>query len=242
MTHTTLPGASVGASAPVLVALLLPAVQSAREAARRTASMNNLKMIALAMHNYHDVYKGFPAAYNVDENGKPLLSWRVHILPFIEQQALYQQFHLDEPWNSPHNRKLIAQMPTVYRSPSSKADPGKTVYLGNAGKHGVFVPPKGDQKGKTQPTGVSMRNITDGTSNTIMAVEASDTAAVVWTKPDDFVPDEKNPLRGLVGLHPGGFLAALCDGSVRFISESINPEVLKALLTKDGGEVVGGNF
>ena len=240
VSHSTLPGASVGASAPVLVALLLPAVQAAREAARRSQSTNNLKQIALAMHNYHDTFRGFPPAYSVDKDGKPLLSWRVHILPFIEQQALYQAFHLDEPWDSEHNKTLIARMPQVYRSPNSVAEPGKTVYLGNAGKDGVFVPAT---EGPPQPPrGLSFAKITDGTSNTIMAVEANDAAAVIWTKPDDFVPRADNPLQGLVGMRPGGFLAALCDGSVRFIAATIDKNTLKALFTRSGGEVVGLDY
>ena len=101
----TIPGGSIGATAPVAVGLLLPAVQSARGAARRSVSMNNLKQITLAMHGYHDVHKTFPPAYTTDAAGKPLLSWRVHILPYIERQDLYEQFHLDEPWDS-------AQQPT----------------------------------------------------------------------------------------------------------------------------------
>ncbi len=241
-THTTIPGASLGASAPVMVALLLPAVQASREAARRMQSSNNLKQIGLAMHNYHDVYRGFPAAYSVDKDGKPLLSWRVQLLPYIEQQALYDQFHFDEPWNSPHNRKLIAQMPEVYRSPNSTAEPGKTVYLGVAGKDGVFVAPQGNQRDAGHPIGTRFQNITDGTSNTIMTVEASDQAAVIWTKPDDFEPDEENPARGLMGVRPEGFLVGFCDGSVRFISRTIDLNTLKALLSKSGGEVVQGDF
>lgn len=237
--HTTLPGANMGASAPVMVALLLPAVQSAREAARRTQSMNNLKQIALAMHNFHDVHRAFPAAYNADQAGKPLLSWRVHILPYLDQNALYEQFHLDEPWNSPHNRALIAKMPMVYRSPNSTADPGKTVYLGNAGKSGIFIAPekKGDPQ-QSAASGVSFGKITDGTSNTIMAVEADDLAAVIWTKPDDWEWDDKNPLAGLGGMRPNGFLVAMCDGSVRFVSRMVDRTMLKALFTKSGGEAV----
>ena len=95
------------------VASLLPAVSAAREAARRAAGSNNLKQIGLAMHNFHESYGGFPAAYSGDKTGKPLLSWRVHILPFVEGEALYRQFKLDEPWDSPHNKKLIARMPAV---------------------------------------------------------------------------------------------------------------------------------
>ncbi|MCL4191413.1 MAG: DUF1559 domain-containing protein, partial [Thermoguttaceae bacterium] len=107
----------------VLVALLLPAVQAAREAARRSQSMNNLKQIGLAMHNYYDSYRTLPAQANYDPQGKPLLSWRVQLLPFLEQQALYAQFHQDEPWDSAHNKTLIDKMPPVYRSASSKSPP-----------------------------------------------------------------------------------------------------------------------
>jgi hypothetical protein len=238
LAQSTLPGASVGASAPVAVALLLPAVQAAREAARRVESMNNLKQMALAMHNYHDVYKAFPAAFNADADGKPLLSWRVHILPYIEQQQLYEQFRLDEPWDSDHNRLLIVRMPQLYRSPNSGADPRKTVYLGNAGENGVLVPPKEARGDKNPPNGLNIREISDGTSNTIMVVEANDAASVVWTKPDDYVPRAGNPLQGLTGLRPGGFLAVLCDGSAQFISSSLDRQTLEALFTRSGGEVV----
>jgi len=234
VSHQTMPGGNVGASAPVMVALLLPAVQAAREAARRTQGGNNLKQIALAMHNFHDTYRAFPAGYSADKDGKPLLSWRVHILPFIEQQDLYEQFHLDEPWDSPHNKTLIAQMPEIYRAPgSSSAEPGTTNYLGVGGADGIFVRPKnGDRMG----TGI--RQITDGTSNTMMVIEVPDKSAVIWTKPGDFGPNKDNPLKGLLGLHPGGFQAALADGSVRFIAETIDVTVLKALFTKAGGEAV----
>jgi hypothetical protein len=234
----TVPGSSFGATLPVSVALLLPAVQSAREAARRTQSMNHLKMLGLAMHNFHDTYKAFPAAYNTDAEGKPLLSWRVHILPFIEGAALYDQFHLDQPWDSEHNRRLIAQMPAVYRSPNSKAEPGKTVYLGLRHEKGVLVPPERSQYEGQRKLGIGIRDITDGTSNTLLVVEASDDNAVVWTRPDDLEVNMDEPLRGLVGLRPGGFLAAICDGSVRFIAASIDRDVLRGLMTRNGAEPV----
>jgi hypothetical protein len=240
LSHSTLPGTSVGASAPMAVALLLPAIQSAREAARRAQSMNNMKQIGLAVYNYYDMHKAFPPAYSVDKSGKPLLSWRVYILPFIEQQALYEQFHLDEPWDSEHNRTLIERMPVIYLSPNSTAGPGKTIYLGNAGKDGVFVPAAG--AGREQPLGLPIMKITDGTSNTIMVVEAGNAAAVTWTKPDDFVPRADNPLQGLIGTRPGGFLALLCDGSVRFIAESIDKNTLKALFTAGGGEATPADY
>ncbi|MFH1264451.1 MAG: DUF1559 domain-containing protein, partial [Planctomycetota bacterium] len=224
----SLPGGNVGTAAPVAVGLLLPAVQSARGAARRAQSMNNLKQIALALHNYHDAYKTFPPAYTTDEDGNPLLSWRVHILPFLEQRALYERFHLDEPWDSEHNKTLITTMPPTLRPPNSRAAPGKTNYLGIAGEAGIFP-------GKKK---IGFRDIRDGSSNTMMTVEAADESAVIWTKPDDFVPDPDNPIKGLVGLRPGGFLAGLADGSVRFFSESIDRELFKAMFTRNGSEVV----
>ncbi len=224
----TLPGGNLGTAAPVAVALLLPAVQAARDAARRAQSMNNLKQIALSMMNHEEVYGKFPAAYTADPQGKPLLSWRVRILPFLEQKALYEQFHLDEPWDSEHNKSLIPLMPGEYKSAGSHAGPGKTNYLTVRGKDTVFP---GDEK-------IVIRDIADGMSNTIMALEVSDSQAVIWTKPDDFEYNEDNPTAGLTGLRHGGFNAVFCDGSVRFIARSIDRTVLKALFTRNDGKAI----
>jgi prepilin-type processing-associated H-X9-DG protein len=225
----TVPGSSIISNGPVLAGFLLPAVAKAREAARRAQSMNNMKQIALAAFNYESTFNHFPAAYIADKStGKPLLSWRVAILPFIEQDALYKQFHLDEPWDSEHNKKLIAMMPQVYRHPASRAAPGMTNYMTVRGKDTAFP-------GKD---GIKLADITDGTSNTIMAVEVSDDKAAPWTKPDDFTYDEKNPAAGLGGLFPGGFNAAFCDGSVRFISSAIDAEVLRNLFNRNDGQVI----
>ena len=102
----------------LLLLLLLPAVNSAREASRRMQCSNNLRQIALALHNYHDTYGCFPPAYLADRNGKPMHSWRVLILPFIEQSALYQKYDFSEPWDGPKNSKLLSSMPHVYSCPS----------------------------------------------------------------------------------------------------------------------------
>lgn len=237
--QSSLPLAPPAVAAPLLAGFGAGGWLAARAARQTAQSMNQLRQIMLAWHNYHDVYKGFPAAYNTDKDGKPLLSWRVHILPFIEQQALYQQFHLDEPWDSEHNRRLIAQMPDVFRAPGSKAPPGHTNYLAVGGQDGVAQPPKEDQRGRTTGvTGVHLRDIRDGTSNTIAVVEVSDQDAVIWTKPDDFEPDPDNPLAGLIGLRRDGFLAAFCDGSVRRIPATIDAATLRALFTRSKGEVV----
>jgi type II secretory pathway pseudopilin PulG len=213
----------------ILVALLLPAVQSAREAARRMASTNNMKQIALAMHNYAMAKGHLPPAYTTDANGKPLLSWRVLLLPYLEMNDLYAKFHLDEPWDSDHNKKWIAVLPAVYRNPSSGvAQQGKTNYLTIRNENGMFPGAEG----------IKFADVPDGLSNTIMLVEAPDDSAAVWTKPDDFTYDSNNPIRGLTGMRPGGFLAAMADGSVRFLASSIDPTILKALFTRNGHEAL----
>lgn len=217
----------------ILVALLLPAVQAAREAARRNMSLNNMKNINLALQNFADMKRGFPAHAIYDGNGKALLSWRVQILPMIEQQALYEQFHLDEPWDSEHNRALISQMPEVYLDPSSglTVEEGRTHYLGVVGDAYAF-------------TGTETRrgfaDIRDGTSNTIVVVQVDDEHAVEWTKPEDWAPPaEGDPLTAMQqSPHPGVFIAGFLDGRAANLSLDIDWATFRALLTVDGGEVV----
>jgi hypothetical protein len=200
-----------------------------RLAAAKTKSTNNLKQIALAMHVNHDFKMALPTRATFDKNGKPLLSWRVQILPFIEQVELYQKFKLDEPWDSPDNKKLIGQMPKIYRSPLSKLNKdGKTTYLAITGKGSMFDGTKG----------IRFTDVTDGTSNTIMLVEANDKKAITWTEPEDFPIDTKEPLAGLVNPELKGFLTAFGDGSVHFLHASIRPATLQALFTRNGGEIV----
>jgi type II secretory pathway pseudopilin PulG len=215
----------------VLVALLLPAVQAAREAARRNASMNNMKNILLAMFNYEAAKKTYPPYANIDAAGKPLLSWRVHLLPYMEQEALYKQFHLDEPWDSEHNKQLISLMPELFLDPSSRLSPtdGKTHYLGVLGEGRLF-------DGAAQ--GRKMATIGDGTSNSIAFVQTGDAGAVIWTKPQDWEPDADDLMKPFDPLHPGGFLAGFCDGHVAFIGYDIDPSAFEALLTVNGGETV----
>ncbi len=219
-------------SAPVAIGLLLPAVQKVREAAARTKGQNNLKQIGLAMHNYHDTYNKMPSdIYSKD--GKPLLSWRVAILPYIEQDALYRQFKLDEPWDSEHNKKFSAFAVNVYIVPSAKNPvAGKTHYQGFISKKGA-MPRSFFSEDSTLKT--SFANITDGTSNTIMVAEAAE--AVDWAKPADMAFDAKKPLPKLGGHSPGGYSVLMGDGSVRFIRDTVNPKTLLAAITIDGGEV-----
>ncbi|HEY8506695.1 MAG TPA: DUF1559 domain-containing protein [Gemmataceae bacterium] len=189
-------------------------------------SQNNLKQIGLAIHNYHDVNGHLPANV-VGKDGKVLLSWRVLLLPYLEQEELYKQFKLDEPWDSEHNRKLVEKMPEVFRSPvQDRKLVGKTTYLAPVGKDTIFP---------GEP--IRIQDISDGTSNTIMVVEASDPRAVIWTRPDDLPVGGDDPLPDLTGHYMDGFNALFGDGSVRFVSASIDPKTLRALFTRNGGEV-----
>lgn len=236
-TEQTLPVGDLGATAPAIAALVLPAVTAAREAAQRTQSANNLKQIMLAMHNYHDVHGGFPAPYSVDADGKPLLSWRVHILPYLEQQALYEQFHLDEPWDSEHNIKLLDQMPALYTVPSGDPTTGKTTYQGISIEDAIYGPlTKDEERQAREAVGRRLMKITDGTSNTIAVVETNLANAVEWSKPVDFEAPEMQPMARLLGNWNGGFQAAFADGSVQFIPEGIRLETLISLFKmNDGG-------
>jgi hypothetical protein len=200
----------------------------AREAERQTRCKNNLKELGLAMHLFHDKSNSFPGSAIRDRTGKPLLSWRVAMLPYLNQMDLYNQFHLDEPWDSENNKKLIPLMPALFTCPGGKAAPGETCYLAVDGPGAMF------QSG----AGRKIAEVTDGTSNTILLVEADDSRAVTWTKPDDYTYDPANPLKGLVGHHPGGFIALTCDGAAHFIAETIDPALLIALFTRSGNEMI----
>ncbi|WP_246196567.1 DUF1559 domain-containing protein [Aquisphaera giovannonii] len=228
-----LPSLTSPATAGVLAGLMLPAVQSAREAARRAQCVNNEKQIMLAMHNYHSANNAFPRDIT-DKDGKPLLSWRVAILPFIEQNDLYMKFKLDEPWDSPNNKPLLAEMPKAFLCPSlAKADPTMTTYRGFEGPGAMF------EAGQD----IGMAAVTDGTSNTIMIVEAKEAAP--WTKPGGLAFDQgadADPAHyGAGSSHPGGFNAGFDDGSVRFIKDTVAVQVFKALVTRAGGEVIAAD-
>ena len=219
------------ATVGVLVGLLLPAVQSAREAARRMSASNNLRQIGLAMHNYHAAHGSLPAPAICDDAGNPLLSWRVAILPFIEQQELYSRFHLDEPWDSPHNIALVDEMPETFVDPSIPPIPGMTVFKLPVAEGTAF---------QDISKAVKFREFLDGLSNTIMVVETRAGDAVPWTKPTDWKVAMNQPLDGTGEIHQGGFHVLIADGAVKFIADSIDPELFRGLLTHQGREIIGG--
>jgi len=220
-------------------------VQPATEGARRMQCSNNLKQIALAFHNYHDAYKCFPPAYTVDENGKPLQSWRVLILPFMEQGQLYEQIRLDEPCDSEYNRQFHDKYISVFYCPTSTSLNGianyflpkeevdeKCYYSIVLGQETPFIGSK--------PT--NLGDISDGTPNTILVVERL--LPVCWMDPNNEIgfyaacSGVNRNFHGIGSNHvkKGGANVAAADGSVTFISNTINPETLRALLTKSGGE------
>ncbi|MDB5313650.1 MAG: hypothetical protein JWO38_7852 [Gemmataceae bacterium] len=219
------------------VGLMLPAVQKVREAAARTTDANNLKQLALGMLNYDGAYGRLPpVAWGTKvENGRQTgnLSWRVAILPFIEQAALYQQFHHDEPWDSPHNRRLIPQMPKTYASPRAAAEPGKTYYKVFVGGGAIFD--RGPQGS------LPLVLIPDGSSNTIMIAEGGD--PVVWTKPDDFEFDPKKDLPKLALPGTNGINVAMADGSVRYVDLGrVSEKTLKHAIQAHDGEPLGPDW
>jgi len=195
---------------------------------------NNLKQIGIGLHNYHDAYNRFPI-HGVGQNGplrnatdKPLLSWRVAILPYIEQDNLYKEFRMNEAWDSPHNKKLIDKMPKIFASDTKTGKPGHTHYQMIVGPNAM------------RPFGESIANITDGTSNTIAVVEAA--TPVIWTKPDDVMLTGKELPTDLkkkfARLQPNGFYVLLWDGSVRFVRDSVSDQTLGLLINPRDGQPI----
>lgn len=226
--------------------VMAPAIQKARAASRRAAKMNDMKQIALAMHNHENANGCFPEPI-VDSEGKPLLSWRVAILPYLEQGALFDRFRLDEPWDSPHNLECAKVFPLVYfQNTTDKllTEQGKTTYLRP-------VYPGSDPSGEIEPAsfihngtkvfravGDTFRAITDGTSMTILVAEVAPEHAVPWTKPADWRVNLNDPMAKLRTDKRDGFVSCRHDGSAHYIAFDYSSSGLRKLITKAGGEVL----
>jgi len=204
-----------------------------QEQMRRETNKNHFKTIMIALHNYHDAYKMFPPRDELrDKQGKTGLSWRVHVLPFIDEQKLYEEFHLDEPWDSPHNKTLIERMPKVYQGQWFGVAPGHTTFLSPVGEDTVL--------GDTKATKLS--DITDGLSNTVVLVDVEPALAVPWTAPKDYAFDPKSPAQGLHIKGDGLFLAGFADGAVQRIrGEKVKPKLLLQLFRKSDGNSLDWN-
>lgn len=227
-------------SIPILIGLLLPAVSKVRDAAARTQDANNLKQIGLGLHNQHDAYDGISAPYAHGNmgRGKPNteLSWRVGLLPYVEEGSLYQQFNMGEPWDGPTNKSLSSKVVRVYVTPfegperarTSTNTPYRVFYGGGA----LF-----NEDGSR----VSFGSVTDGIANTIMVVHANE--LVPWAAPRDFKYSADTPLPKLG--HPsmsGGTPVLMADGSVRIVSDKVSEKTLRAAITRDGGDPLGSDW
>lgn len=222
------------------------------ERAATLRSVNNLSEIDLAMRSYADANGTFPPAAICGPDGKPLLSWRVALLPYIEQGELYKQFKLDEAWDGPNNSKLLPRMPKYYAMPGdTKAPPGCTYYRVFVGNGAAFDPPKPitghawtdmiSRKG-WPAGGTSLADFTDGASDTILIVEAG--TAAPWTKPEELDYDPNGPLPPLGGRFRGGFHAAMAGGLpfVHWISGNTSEATLRATITRNGGDRLGPDW
>jgi hypothetical protein len=203
---------------------------SASEMARRMQSSNDLRQIGIALHSAADKDGYFPAAAICDARGNPLLSWRVAILPYLGEEELYKQFHLDEPWDSPNNKALQKRMPAVFKGRYGGLF--RTHYLAVAGQKYAFF---GCQ-------GRAIADFTDGLSQTILIVESAPTKSVIWTKPEELEFKAADPRSGLFGVRDAGFLALFGDGHVDSIPSATSDDVLRALFTIAGGETIPAHY
>lgn len=214
----------------VASALLIP-----RESELSSLCCSNLKQIALALHDYEQDFGRLPPAAVVDGAGRPLLSWRVAILPYVGAGALHAEFRLNEPWDSPHNLKLLGAMPDAFGCPSEKArKSGMTGYRVVVGPRTPFPP-------DFRPVSTAA-DFPDGAGKTAAVVESP--RLVPWTKPDE-IPFASVHSRDALGSRHvrdgksrGNLFAAFADGSVRFLHDSVHPRVLRALTTRNGNEKV----
>jgi hypothetical protein len=215
----------------LLILLLLPAVNAAREAARRNVCNNQLKQIALALQTYEGINGSFPPAYIADANGTPMHSWRVLILPYLDERDLYERYDFSQPWDSPENLAVAARMPEIYRCPSTDfLALDETSYMVISGPGMAF------EDGRA----MRLADFADGISNTILVVESTD--HVTWTQPVDLDASQMtfqiNGGPGEIGSdHMGGIaMVVFADVHTSALSEDASPEDVRAMCTRDGRE------
>ena len=204
-----------------------------RDRARRAECANNLKQIAIALDSYREQY-GDPPAYVADATGRPMHSWRVLLLPFLDAQSMYDQYDFREPWDGPNNSKLLATMPAVFGCPSQPPTrPNHTNYAVIAGPGTMFP----------GTASVKTTDVTDGLSETLMVVEVAN-VNIPWTAPIDLdvrtmsfqINHQKHP--GLSSVHIDGAQVALGDGTVFWLKDDAPAKTLRAATTIAGGEKI----
>jgi hypothetical protein len=226
------------ANLPVAAGLLLPAVAKVRQAATRVTHLNNLKQLGRSFHSYASAHGGaFPPAVAFSADGRrPLLSWRVELLPYLDQEALYRQFRRHEPWDSPHNRALLSRMPRVFALPGQEASAGQTPYQVFVGRGALF-------QAREQNFRVGPRlavSFPKGTSNTVVVAEAA--RLVPWTKPEDVPYVAGRPLKPLLGSRFGRFYVLLGDGSVRDLPPTLSESTLQAAVSPTSPQRLGPDW
>ncbi len=209
------------------------AIRDARDAAMRLkCSHRRVDVLAHALHNYHTTYGCFPPAFVADKNGKPMHSWRVLLLPNLECHDLYRRYAFSEPWDGPKNRLLWMEMPHVYRCPSIRGQNSfSTNYVAVVGPDTVWPGEKS----------VSVENIVDGTSCTLLIVEVAD-SDINWMEPRDMTCRQAmagvnlDRTHGISSNHRGGAICGMANGFSAFLHDDASPEAIKALLTIHGDE------
>ena len=214
----------------LLAFIVVPSMPKARGAARRMQCSNNMKQIALALHNYHDAYQCFPPAYVPDENGKPKHSWRVLILPFLEQQTLYDHYDFHEPWNGPHNRSLLLRTPPALRCPSTTvSETDVTEYFAVVGASTAWA----------GSTGTKLADFPDAKPMTILVIEATG-HHIRWTEPRDLtIADAMRLAESAEPSHEGDMRnIAVVDGHVYCVSDHLPRDLWQRVLTIGAGPQV----
>tara|TARA_B100001123_G_scaffold157826_1_gene182629 strand:- start:264 stop:1205 length:942 start_codon:yes stop_codon:yes gene_type:complete len=205
---------------------------TSREAARLPTCQNNLQQLGLALANYHEAYGTFPPAYIPDETGRPMHSWRVLVLPFLDRSRMYDAYDFDKPWNHADNLAVTQKTPQVFRCPSAPPDGQLNV------THYVYV--TGPDTCFDGAEAIRIQDITDGQSQTILVVETHQ-SSISWNEPRDLEISRWKRLGvsstvSSTSDHATGFHVVFADGSVRFIQQTVAPRIFKAMTTPRGGE------
>ncbi len=214
-------------------------VKDAQKNMKNTGEANEardrLKSLHTGLIKYHDTNGAFPTD-TYDAAGKPLLSWRVHILPYMNQQGLYAKFKLDEPWDSPANRPLLREMPGDYTTGAARAKAGneKTYFRGFSGPGAMFEKFPGPPA--NPPKGVKMAGVTDGSSNTILVAEAGE--PIEWTKPDQLTVGQGLPALGGISLINSFFQVLMVNGEVKKVKRTVEAETFRRLVDRRDGDVI----
>lgn len=221
--------AILGFLAMVATVLGIAAISQVRDLAYQSTTKNNIKNLILGAHAYAILHEELPDDIR-DAEGRPLLSWRVRLLPHIDEEPLYRAFHLDEPWDSPHNKLLLAKMPPTFTSLGLRASPPahQTCLLAAKGAHCLT-----NAEGRTMT--LAELGQQDGSSSTIYLIEVEAAASVPWTKPADLDVDLAQPRRHLDTKRPKGVIVGFADGMAVQIPSTYPDSEFRKLFTADGG-------